>query len=245
MSTLLLRLAGPMQSWGSSSLYDRRDTEYYPTKSGVLGMIAGALGRKRGESLDDLRALRFGVRIDEPGKRMEDFHCTEMHTETEVYNSNLSRRYYLTDAVFLVGLESDDDEMLLRFKTALENPVYTPFLGRRSCPPAGPIVVGFFADKLEDILRGADWLLSDWRQQLIFRMRDHISLRILVEDIHADTMIRDNPVSYSPFKRQYAYRGIRECAPKVIFAPTDATELDEIELDGIYTTEMDPMQELV
>ena len=62
--TLLLRLSAPLQSWGSESVYDNRETDYMPTKSGVTGMLAAALGRKRGEPLDDLSRLRFGVRVD-------------------------------------------------------------------------------------------------------------------------------------------------------------------------------------
>ena len=42
--TLLLRLGAPLQSWGSESMYDRRETDMMPTKSGVIGMLAAALG---------------------------------------------------------------------------------------------------------------------------------------------------------------------------------------------------------
>ena len=42
MSVLLIRLKGPMQSWGSRSRFSLRSTEPYPTKSGVIGMIAAA-----------------------------------------------------------------------------------------------------------------------------------------------------------------------------------------------------------
>lgn len=61
MYTLLLRLSAPLQSWGSGSMYDSRDTDYMPTKSGVLGMLAAALGRKRDESLEDLQKLKFEI----------------------------------------------------------------------------------------------------------------------------------------------------------------------------------------
>ena len=68
MYTLLLRLSGPLQSWGSDSLYDNRGTDYFPTKSGVIGLIAAALGLKRGASLEELNSLQFGVRIDCQGE---------------------------------------------------------------------------------------------------------------------------------------------------------------------------------
>jgi len=34
----------PLQSWGVSSQFDRRNTELHPTKSGVVGILAAALG---------------------------------------------------------------------------------------------------------------------------------------------------------------------------------------------------------
>ena len=52
MNVLLIRLKGPMQSWGSRSRFNLRSTEPYPTKSGVIGMIAAALGMARTEPLD-------------------------------------------------------------------------------------------------------------------------------------------------------------------------------------------------
>lgn len=103
MYTLLLRLSGPLQSWGSDSLYDNRNTDYYPTKSGVIGLIAAALGLKREDSLEKLNTLKFGVRIDCQGEYMKDFQITDMG---EKLNKNLSSRAYLSDATFLAGLAS-------------------------------------------------------------------------------------------------------------------------------------------
>ena len=39
MSTLLLRLAGPLQSWGTDSKFEVRRTENEPSKSGVIGLV--------------------------------------------------------------------------------------------------------------------------------------------------------------------------------------------------------------
>ena len=41
---LALLLDGPMQSWGHASRFERRTTALHPTRSGVLGLIAAALG---------------------------------------------------------------------------------------------------------------------------------------------------------------------------------------------------------
>ena len=242
MSTLLLRLAGPMQSWGYASLFDRRDTGAYPTKSGVIGILAAALGRKRGELLDDLRSLRFGVRIDAPGKIMEDYHINEMKGDDRKYKNNVSHRFYLTDAIFLVGLESDDEKLLETCNTALQNPVYALFLGRKSCPPTGPLTLGIKEASLEDALKDSDWTVPEFRKKRILGNRDKIYLRILVEDDKSKTLVKDNPVSYSLLRREYAYRGIREHTPKTIVS--EKREESGTARD-IYTTEHDPMKELI
>ena len=44
MPTLLLRLVGPMQSWGTTSRFDQRDTGKEPSKSGIVGLLAAAMG---------------------------------------------------------------------------------------------------------------------------------------------------------------------------------------------------------
>lgn len=41
---LLLWFEAPLQSWGSDSKFGRRDTQAFPTKSGVLGLVCSALG---------------------------------------------------------------------------------------------------------------------------------------------------------------------------------------------------------
>ena len=70
MAVLLLRLAAPLQAWGSSSKFIVHSTEREPTKSGVIGMIAAALGIQRNDDpqkLVPLTTLRFGVRADKEG----------------------------------------------------------------------------------------------------------------------------------------------------------------------------------
>ena len=108
MSTLLLRLAAPLQAWGINSKFDIRKTEREPSKSGVVGLLAAALGRRRDESLDDLAALKFGIRSDKEGELLKDFHMVLKDKKT----SYVTTRYYLADAIFLVGLESQDENFL-------------------------------------------------------------------------------------------------------------------------------------
>lgn len=69
MATLLLRLAAPLQAWGADSKFETRKTGREPTKSGVIGLLAAALGLRRDEreALLRLTGLRFGVRVEREG----------------------------------------------------------------------------------------------------------------------------------------------------------------------------------
>ena len=155
MATLLLRLLGPMQSWGSRSRFDHRDTEREPTKSGVLGLVAAALGRDRSEPVDDLAELRLGIRVDREGTPATDFQTAqnvikasvtreqwrrarEKKKTTGTQDTVVSRRHYLADAAFLVGLEGDAG-LLERVESALRNPRWTLFLGRKGYVPGEPV----------------------------------------------------------------------------------------------------------
>ncbi len=142
MATLLMRLQGPMQSWGTTSRFDERDTQLEPSKSGVIGLLCAALGRDRAEPIDDLAALRMGVRIDREGVPMRDYQtATGVMAATGKVDLNrtvVSPRFYLADAVFLVGLEGDRP-LLEMIDEALWRPVWPLALGRKSFVPSKPV----------------------------------------------------------------------------------------------------------
>ncbi|MDX2643444.1 type I-E CRISPR-associated protein Cas5/CasD, partial [Streptomyces sp. PA03-1a] len=128
MSVLTLQLAGPLQSWGAAARFARRTTENAPTKSGVIGLLAAAVGLDRDDDtgLAELAQLRFGVRIDQPGTRLRDFH-TAHHFDTGEAMP-LSERYYLADAVFVAAVEGPAP-LIARVHSALRAPRYLPYLG--------------------------------------------------------------------------------------------------------------------
>ena len=140
MPTLLLQLKGPLQSWATEDGYTHRNTGSLPTKSGVIGLVASALGRARGSDISDLAALRFGVQPVHTGPRLTDFQT--MGKRADGKPNPLETKEYLQDSTFTVGLESTDLRLLIRIGAAIQHPVYMPYLGRRACPPAGPIRVG-------------------------------------------------------------------------------------------------------
>lgn len=84
---LLLRLEGPLQSWGVRSRWSRRDTGPEPSKSGIIGLLGCAAGILRPDwrsgaepdrTLEQWdNALLFGVRNDRPGTIETDYHTVQ------------------------------------------------------------------------------------------------------------------------------------------------------------------------
>ena len=208
MMTLLIRLAGPMQSWGTTSRFDERDTQLEPSKSGVLVLVCAALGRDRTEPVDDLARLRMGVRVDREGVLMRDYQtATGVMIATgkaDLGRTVVSPRYYLADAAFLVGLEGDDRNLLESIQEALKQPVWPLALGRKSFPPSLPVWLpdGLREDALEATLRKAPPIASP--------QREHWGrpLRLMLEDPSEGAVRLDQPVA--PFAvRRFGPRFVR------------------------------------
>ncbi len=228
MPVLTMVLKGPMQSWGSSSRFARRDTNPVPTKSGVIGMIAAALGIGREDSLSRFEGLRFGVRADQPGVLLDDYQTAKTEKGDML---PLSHRFYLQDAVFLAALESEDPVRLAEFQNALRAPYYPLFLGRRTCVPDGPIVTFLTDLTLEEALQSIPWQAEEWYQRRILRGREGVRknntgptrpdvAEIIVEPLADDgtnqgfsETLNDEPRSFSPYDRQWASRRYRRIAP--------------------------------
>lgn len=227
MATLLLRLAAPLQSWGIDSKYETRRTGREPSKSGVMGLLAAALGLRRDQSreLQELTAaLRFGVRVDREGELLRDFHMVHKDSKTDY----MTNRYYLSDAVFLVGLESEDNALLERLDDALRHPAFPLFLGRRSCPPTPPLSLGVREGELLTVLGEAPWQASDRRKKGV------PSLRLVTDGAPGESggVQRDLPLSFDPTRRSFADRAVTQ---RGFVTPPDA---------GEDATEHDPFAEL-
>ena len=140
--TLLLRLEGPMQSWGYRSRFDYRDTALEPTRSGVIGLICAAMGIARGEDISRFNSLRLGVRVDREGRPERDYHTAldVIKADGRGTDTVVSYRDYLADASFTVGLESSDRRLLDEIAEALQSPRWPLFLGRKAFPLAAPPV---------------------------------------------------------------------------------------------------------
>lgn len=223
MGVIILKLAGSLQSWGDDSRYSERKTRHEPTKSGVIGLLAAALGRCREDPIDDLACLRVGVRTDQPGSLERDYQTvrrTHWNTEkrirergTRPEDSYVTRRYYLADAIFVVGIEVPD-ELLATYEDALDHPVFPLFLGRRSCPPSCRVFLGSREDvSLADALADVPWQATS--RSLIRRhlQDERVLLEVSLDEAclegEAATYtenVHDQPVSFSQLYRQYEWR---------------------------------------
>lgn len=207
--TLRLWLAAPLQSWGASSRFETRATELAPTKSGVIGLLCAALGRARREPVDDLAALRFGVCIERHGAVLRDFHTVGAGTDPVAVASGargrgiVTDRFYLEDAAFVVGLEGRDRRVAERLREALLAPRWPLALGRRSCPPAGPIVDAHavFDGGLEDAFANA-WAPAGVPDRLAPRGR----AQALVEAADGALLLDDQPVGAAYASRSFRPR---------------------------------------
>lgn len=208
MSVLLLTLSAPLQSWGSSSRFVRRGTESAPTKSGVLGLLAAAQGRRRTDPLEDLAALRFGVRIDQPGRLVRDFQTEQRPNGVTL---PLSYRFYLADAVFLAAVQGEM-ALLEGLAEALRRPVFPLYLGRRSCPPAGPVLPRIFDGDLVEVLEGRPWAAAAWyRRTREVRDLAEVRLETVIDCEPAapgSVAMHDQPISFDPELRQYGWRSV-------------------------------------
>ncbi|MEU3958259.1 type I-E CRISPR-associated protein Cas5/CasD [Streptomyces buecherae] len=236
-AVLLLRLAGPLQAWGYHvTANHRRDTHSEPTKSGVIGLLAAAMGRDRDEPLADLLDLRLGVRVDVPGQLLRDYHTVSDYRGRPLPQSGVSAkgvqrptqpakythvtsRYYLQDAAFLAALAGPRD-LLERLHVAVRAPAFPLALGRRSCPPTQPLALGLREGELARVMRDEPWLASERaRKQHAVRIgRERgvnrpvyaatTDVSVTVESPEGDDELRDAPVSFDPHARRFTTRWV-------------------------------------
>jgi CRISPR system Cascade subunit CasD len=156
---LLFRLYGPMSAWGDIAVGEFRPSFAHPSKSAILGLIAAALGLRRDreeEHRNLAESYRFAVRIDVMGNLLRDYHTAQVppaqkgiihatrrsELESSSLNTILSTRDYREDAVYAVVLwtiSTNCSYSLANLVEALRKPMFTLYLGRKSCPPALPL----------------------------------------------------------------------------------------------------------
>ncbi len=159
---LIIKLQGAMQAWGGHTYEDYRPSLIFPTRSAVTGLLGACLGIER-EDIQALKALngcfQLTVRANKRKivqrenskekplvsmQKITDFHTVQHARKVDGKprpEAIVSRREYLCDAEFTLALAFVEDAGydFGRVKQAIQKPVYTPFLGRRSCPIQRPL----------------------------------------------------------------------------------------------------------
>ena len=246
--TLLLRLAGPMQSWGVSSRFSIRETLLEPSKSGIIGLLCAATGWDRaadthdlaGQSrtLVDLARLLMGVRVIREGVLRRDYHTAQnvlrakaklkpgkAPSKSDLQETVLSDRYYLSDAYFIVGLQCDDEELLLALDKALSRPRWPLCLGRKAFVPSLPVRWGTVNDPTAGVIpRPLIEAVLEARDPLHHKEADQTKRLVCDNEVDTNTLDdkwiavsqnqrTDVPLSFS--QRRFAPRDV------LTFMPTD------------------------
>jgi CRISPR system Cascade subunit CasD len=221
---LILRLAGPLQSWGEHSTFSERDSVAFPTRSGLIGLFAGARGLDRGSSLDEYDRLEFTVRIDRPGRRLVDFHTVggglprartiptaEGKHRQEGATTLVSNRHYLSDAQFTVAVSSRDGSDLGWLAAALRRPKWAPYLGRRSCVPDQPLLLrDDVTDPLAELLTRVPIPAERYASEGSTRFADLV-YETAPQGLGPQDLVyefRDTPISFAPLARRYSTRRV-------------------------------------
>ena len=196
MKTILLKLSGPLQAWGVESHFETRQTDNYPSKSAIIGLIAGAIGyRREEEKILELNKLDFAVRIDQKGVILKDFQTAKMYSEKgDLKRTYVTNRYYLQDAMFIVAISNEDENLMKNIYDSLKFPYFQPFLGKRSV----------------ESLKKLPWQAKKWYQKKYEKLSNQY-----FAEIYADAKLlpnkachyrRDKVLSFSQKSRKYTFR---------------------------------------
>ncbi|WP_027855723.1 type I-E CRISPR-associated protein Cas5/CasD [Marinobacterium litorale] len=173
MNYLVFRLYGPMAGWGEAAVGGDRPSALHPSRSAILGLVASALGIRRDDvaPLDELRlALGVGIKSYSGGELTRDYHTAqvpshdrkrrfftrrdELDAPKHKLNTVLSSRDYRSNGYWVVALwlRGDSGHDLAILAEALKKPAFPLYLGRKSCPPAAPLMPTLVEGTLKEAL---------------------------------------------------------------------------------------------
>lgn len=155
---LLMRLYGPLASWGEVAVGEVRHSAVHPSRSALIGLLAAAVGIERDDETAQqamAQGYRFGVKLECVGSPMRDYHTVQSGVPrrkarfrtrrqellADKIETILSTRDYRCDSLAIVAVEQCDAApyVLDRLAEALRRPHFPLYLGRRSCPPGLPL----------------------------------------------------------------------------------------------------------
>lgn len=232
MKQLALYLRAPLQSWGASSKFGDRGTIDAPMRSGLLGLIAAACGIDKNDEARDREWLARATKLSltvfafRRGDRMTDYHTVgarydkddpwerrmiPVTAEGKPRGTDLTNRDYLADSIFGAVL-AGDDALVGEMSEGLADPVWGVWLGRKSCVPTEPILVGVF-DSDEAARKALDARLRASLERgggkVAGKREDEVVKFDLVEADadEAEETLLDVPVSFN--RREFHARRIR------------------------------------
>lgn len=181
MDILLLRFDAPLMSFGGVMVDHHGPTERFPGLSMLAGLFGNALGYRHGEA-DALEALQarieYAARWDVEPEPLLDYHTVDLGQEKmrepgwttrgepehrgggpdAKYGTHIRYRHYWANGVMTVAIALRDREnpILDELAAGLREPARPLFLGRKTCLPAAPLLVGRVeAENVLDALRRA------------------------------------------------------------------------------------------
>lgn len=226
MTSIALRLAAPLQSWGGFrhlvNINSVAPTEAVPRKSAINGLIGAALGSSDQGfgSARDLSGIgaRYDlhVRVESRNPTTEDLQVIgplpepaaamaersyKLGTATTKalptkrgggnFPTTVSRRDFLAHSEFLVAIETDTETVAF-WMNALRNPVFMPYLGRRSCAPSFPYLLGIHEGSVADLFKSLPW---------VDRYGENPIQALLAYEVAGDYDLHraiEHPIAYTP-----------------------------------------------
>lgn len=204
MQFLILKFKGLMQAWGRDTFEDYRPIHHFPTRSGLTGLLACCLGIDREEKIKQKQlseSFCYAVSLDTPDiiRKIVDFQTVE-----NVYKATgklrdypvILRKEYICQAEFTLALEffPQANYSLEKVKQAVEFPIGTPRLGRRSCVPSSPI--------FERVIQAKDLLSA------LYVVTKNKSLIYSEQETSNSTLLRVRDVPTFSHTRQFITRNI-------------------------------------
>lgn len=239
MKTILIKLSGPLQAWGTKSYFEKRKTDNHPSKSAIVGMLmcCAGYGREDTEIIKKYNSLEFAVRVDSPGFLLRDFHTAHKYKKDldmdNVYRGEcldrtyLTNRYYLEDATFLVGISHEDDTFIDNIYEDLRYPYYQPYMGRKSLPLVGNYLEGIYNESILDLMINYPLQANNWEKK---RLPPKVSISLYGDEnvfLNCEKDLiksyrRDRAISFSKKDRKYGFRN--ECRMDISVDNMDSLE---------------------
>lgn len=130
---LLFTIYAPLASWGEIAVGESRSSWDRPSRSGVLGLVAAALGIEReDQSLHNALDADYGiaVRLDASGTPMTDYH-----TAQTVAASVVKKKRPATRAALLASVAPGDQETILSRRAYRQDALATIAIWTRTMAP--------------------------------------------------------------------------------------------------------------